>query len=847
MFGLSSPPTATQLSGAIALPSPCFLYHIFLWINSVWTTATVGYTNFYYHWGELILFIMPPQASAVISHRSLEVWTVWVLITTLALAIIAITPFFSVSIATTKTFILAAGALITLVLYILARLSRGNVILPPFILVGGLWLPVIAYVLSAVFSGTPFSSALWGLALESDTLGFMLVVACLGTLAALALRQPEQYRSFLRAGLVAFVVVALFEATVVVVGQFASNTISPAFSIIGSYEDLAFLLGLGVVGTLVTFRFLELPWRTYRVLTIATIVSLVLLAIANSSVVWMLLALVSLGLFIESIMMREMPRTDDFELDDVAVVNESSLETGTSNHSIILPLVVLAVSLFFLVGSTLGGALASALHVNVSSVSPSWQSTLSIAQKTYSTATVFGTGPTTFGAQWLKYRDASLNSTVFWNTNFSSGIGTVPTSFVTIGLLGALAWIAFFLLFVIFGLRMLIVRTPRDAFVRYAAILSFVATIYLFAIATFSLPSTVILALAFVSAGLFASTMRFASQSRQWGIIFARSPRLGFVIVFALTLLLLSSVLLAYTLVGRYIAIVELSNANVAFSAGNLAVADQGVQNSISFAPTATAYQAQANIAITRLGQIAASTTMPIAAAQQAFQTTLSTGINAALTATRLAPTDYQNWLTLGNLYAQAVPLSVPDAYESARTAYEKAQALNPTSPEILFTLAQLDIAHKDTKTAEKDLRAAIALKPDYINAIFLLSQLEVQAGNVKDALASALAAAYFAPNDPNILFQVGVLRAASGDLPGASTALSAAVASNAQFANARYFLAAVYAKQKNLPAALEQLQSIAALSNENERIVAPMITALQAGKNPFPANLLSASSTPVK
>ena len=712
-------------------------------------------------------------------------------------------------------------------------------------LVGALWLPAIAYAFSAIFSGIPFTSALWGLALEPDTLGFIVVATFLGTLAAFVLRRPEHYRLFFRAGAWLFGIVTALEALVVVIGQFSTN-ISPAFSIVGSFQDLAFLLGLGVISVLISFRFLELPRRAYRLLIAVGIVALILIAIANSAVVWVLLALISLGLFIEAVMQRG-PKTGHADLDEVEDRNEEPFEIDEGSHPLVIPLVVLAVSLFFLVGGTLGGALANALHINVLSVSPSWQSTFSIAHNVYASSPIFGSGPGSFGVEWLKYRSVSLNSTVFWNTNFSSGIGFIPTSFVTTGLIGALAWIVFLGLFIVFGLRMLIVRAPQDMFIRYVAILSFVATLYLFALAVFALPSALILVLAFVFAGLFASTMRFSTLRGQWGIVFSRKPRIGFLIVFALTIILLASVFAAYTLVEHYLAITELTAANTALSAGDLDSADKAVQSSISFAPFATAYQIEADIANARLNQILASSTMPATTAQQAFQASLSSGINAALTATSIAPTDYQNWLALGNLYAQAVPLGVSGAYDNAKTAYQKAQALDPTDPQIEYILAQLDIADKNSKAAEDDLKAAISLKQDYTNAIFLLSQLEVQDGDVKDALASALAAAYFTPNNPNILFQVGILYAATGDLTNAGAALQAAVAANSQFANARYFLAAVYAKQGDTKDALVQMQAIADMSADNAKAVAPQIAALTAGTNPFPANLLSASSTPVK
>lgn len=788
---------------------------------------------------------MPPQQSAVTRRHTLENISVWALLATLIASVFIFIPFSAVPLSTTKTFLLAAGAIIALALYILARLSRGNIILPPFALVGALWLPAVAYALSAAFSGAPFVNMLWGTALEPDTLGFMLVAAVLGTLAAFILRRPEHYGSFLRAGAYTFGVLAFLGVLVLIVGQFPQNIVSPTFSIIGSIDNLAFLMGLGVVSILITFRFLELSRRAHRMLMLCGVAAIFLLAIGNSSVVWVLLALVSLGLFVESVMQRG-PKAADADLDEAAMIGDSSSETDEDAHSLVLPLVVLAVSLFFLIGGTLGGALANALHVNVLNIRPSWQSTFSVARGTYATTPVFGSGPGTFGVQWLTYRDPGLNSTVFWNIDFGSGIGFIPTSFVTTGIVGVLAWVAFLGLLIVYGLRMLILRAPENEFVRYIAILSFVGAIYLFVIAIFGLPNAVILALAFVFAGLFISTTRFAARSQQWGVIFSRSPRIGFVIVFSLTILLLGSVVAAYTLVGHYIATAQLANAGTSFNAGNLDSADQAVQNSIAFAPSATAYQLEAGIAVARLGTIVSSSTMPVAAAQKAFQDALSAGINAALTATRLAPSDYQNWLVLGNLYAQAVPLGVAGAYDSAKTAYDKAQALNPTNPQIPYVLAQLDIAHKDIKAAMADLKTAIALKQDYIAAIFLLSQLEVQDGNVKDALASALAAAYFQPNDPNILFQVGILYAASNDYANAAAALRASVDVNPQFANARYFLSAVYAKQGDMTNALAQMQAIADMSADNEKAVATQLAALKAGRNPFPANLLTIAPAPV-
>lgn len=781
------------------------------------------------------------------THSSFETVSVWTLIATLIATLFIFIPSSTIPIATTKAFVLAAGTLITLVVYILARLGRGNIIFPPSVLVGAIWLPVIAYALSSAFSGVTFNNALWGSSLDSETLGFMFAVACMGTLAAFILRRSEHYQSFLRIGALVFGVVAALEVLIVIVGQFAPNTISPSFSVVGSFENLAFFLGLGIIGILITFRFLELEQLTYRFLIIVGIVALILLIIANSSLVWTLVALVSFGLFVETIMKRG-PNASDSDLDEITVIGGTSLlETEDRNHSFVSPLIVFAISLFFLIGGTLGSAIASSLHVDTLSVRPSWQSTLSVAKNVYTNGSIFGSGPGTFGAEWLKYRDASLNSTIFWNIDFLSSIGFIPTSFVTTGLVGAIAWIAFIVLFIVFGLRMLIKRAPENTFIRYVAILSFVFFFYLIAIAVFSLPNAIILALAFVSAGIFASTMRFATKGEQWGVIFSRNPRLGFIIVLSLMVILLASVVAAYMLVGRYVATTELAKANTAFAAGDLDGAGKSAEKSLSFAQNATAYQIGAGVANTRIGQIISSTTMSVELAQKEFQAALSTGINAALSATQLDPSDYKNWVILGNLYSRAVPFGVSGSYDGAATAYKKAMELNPTNPQIPFIFAQLDIANKDIKSAKENLKKAIMLKQDYTTAIFLLSQLEVQDGNVNEALSASLAAAYFSPNDPNILFQIGILRAAQNDLVGANQALSAAVSANPQFANARYFLSAVYAKQGDLTNALAQIQAIAEMSAENANAVASQIADLEKGKNPFPANLLSVSPEQVK
>jgi cytochrome c-type biogenesis protein CcmH/NrfG len=779
---------------------------------------------------------------------SFDTATIWAFTITLALAAVAFIPSSVVPFIYTKVSILAVGALITLALYILARLTRGNLIVPPIALIGALWLVPLAYAASALFSGAGIGASFFGTQLESDTFGFVLLLAIFATIAALAFRRIGQYRVFYLMTVIVFAIVLVAQLIFLILGHVMPNTISASSNLIGSFSDLGMFVGLGVLLTLLAIRFLTFSSRVRIALWVMIAFGLFILALVNSSLVWGLVALMALGLFIDAILRRRAV-TDDSDLDGVSTLSsEYEPESSSSGeaHVLAAPLMVLIIALFFIIGgSTIGNALSTSFGTNVLDVRPSWQSTFQIGSHTYAASPVFGSGPNTFGTQWLKFRDRSLNSTVFWNVDFTSGIGMIPTSFVTVGLLGALAWIAFLGLFIFIGLRALLFRAPSEPYARFVSIASFTGALYIFALMAFAVPGPMILVLGFVLMGLFVSSLRYSGARQEWGVIFARNPRVGFLIVFVFTLLLLGTVVAAYVVIERYLADHAYAEASAALSSGNISAAITDVNSSIVYAPSDRAYQLAAEAGIAQMNSIAANTSLTPSQAQQQFQSALSTSIQAALTATKLNPNNYQNWAVLGQVYQTVVPLNIDGAYANARDAYEHAIALNPTDPTLPYVLAQLDIAQNDTADAEKDLNQAISLKADYTQAIFLLSQLEVQEGRAKDALQAAEAAAYFSPNDPTIQFQVGILRSANGDTAGAIAALLEAVQLNPQYANAHYFLGVLYAANGQYSKALTQLHDVAALSSANASAVASDIAQLQAGTDPFPASKLGALGIP--
>ncbi|HRH55662.1 MAG TPA: tetratricopeptide repeat protein [Candidatus Paceibacterota bacterium] len=777
---------------------------------------------------------------------SFDMAATWAVVLAFALSIVALIPSATIPLLYTKVTILALGVLVTLALFILARLSRGNVIMPPLPLVGALWLVPAAYLLSSLFSGAGMGASFFGTELETDTFGFVLLLSAFATLVALSFRRTASYRLFFGAGAVITGIVLAAQVLITIVGRVAPNVISPTVNLVGSFADLGMFVGLAVVTGLLALRLLTLTKRTRTLILVGGAVSFIVLALVNSALVWILIALVALALFIEAIM-KNRGEGEDSDLDGVALLlAEEPEELEASTRPLAVPLITLAVALFFLIGgATLGNAFATAFGVSTLDVRPSWQSTFDIGSHAYASTPLFGSGPGTFDTLWSRHRDASLNDTIFWNVDFTTGVGYIPTSFVTTGLAGALAWLAFLALFLVIGVRALLTRLPQDPFIRFVSSASFAGALYVLALMVFSVPGPVMLLAGFLMAGVFISSLRYGTTAREWGVIFARSPRIGFAIVFALTLLLLASILTAYVVIERYLASVAYAEAGVALSSGDLEGAIAAVERSLLFAESDRAYELIAGIGIARMNQVASDTTLSPADAQSQFQAALSGSIEAALAAARLGPSEYQNWAMIGNVYQTVVPLNIEGAYDKAKEAYDQAIALNPTSPALPYVVAQLEIARNNPQAASDALMQAISLKRDYTQAIFLLSQLEVEQGRAREALEAAEAAAYFAPNDPVVLFQVGILRSANGNNPGAIQALSRAVELNPQYANARFFLGVMYAISGDYARSAAELEQVAALSPENAAAIEPDLAAVRAGRNPFPPSRLGALGIP--
>jgi tetratricopeptide (TPR) repeat protein len=117
------------------------------------------------------------------------------------------------------------------------------------------------------------------------------------------------------------------------------------------------------------------------------------------------------------------------------------------------------------------------------------------------------------------------------------------------------------------------------------------------------------------------------------------------------------------------------------------------------------------------------------------LETTLSQTIEHGLKAVSIDGADYQNWLTLAQLYQELAGVGIQGAYEQAQQAYTKAREENPTNPLPLFRLGQLETLRGNTSNAIDYFSEAVKVKRDFAPAYFLQSQLLAQQNRLEHTL----------------------------------------------------------------------------------------------------------------
>ena len=746
------------------------------------------------------------------------------------LALIFLAPLFFIPggalyLASAKSAFFSVGLVIVTLTFFFDIWRQGSLkISKNYLLVVAALLPVV-YLLSAILA-TPSSLSLIGYNFEVSTFGFILLGSSGLLLASFIFSESSRLLQALVTLFGSLSVLAVFMLVKIlsggnwlVLGNFSGNMGNP----LGNWTDLGIIFGLLSVFAALVIGMIPMKRSVKLVLWGVFVLATALLVIINFlPALWItLVASILLFLFFSRVERHYL-----FSKNDLGESSQTIRYFLSRNT--FLPLLLVVVSLLFIINPIvsgerrLGEVVSEKLNIQNSDVRPNLSATLSISKAVLSQGAFLGSGPNTFGYDWLVFKSVNVNTTPFWAVAFPFGLSFISTQVATTGLFGTVLWLVFFVLLILLGVRTL-GRIPESRATRFILISSLFIAFFLWAASFLYTPSPVVLMLTFIFTGIFLAA------SREAGIISTRIIDLktsGYNKSITLTVLLL------LTLGALYIGKVGVTRTVAAYhfkQASDLAntegasvqVVESHLDKAIKFAPIDIYYRALSRLNFLKAQAAASATTGTPEENGANFWQALSKSREAAQLAVAANPASYEAWASLGFIHASLVPapLQVEGAYENAQFAFSEAYKRNPTNPELPLLLASLELSNNNVDAARSYLRNSIALKEDYADAYLMLAQLESQQNNIPEAIASAEKLLSLVPNNPGLYFEVGVLKYSSGNYLGAVESLLRAIAITPEYANARYYLALSYSKLGRASEARTELEVLLKTNPDNAEV----------------------------
>src|SRR3989344_4825296 len=716
-----------------------------------------------------------------------------------------------------------ASALATLV-FVVESWQEGKIIMPkhPIILMIAA-LPAV-YFLSALLA-TPASLSLFGYNFEAGTFGFMLLIAALLVLASLLTSLTSRALRVLAAFFISFAILAVLVVINVLFGPSTLLGASKMGNPLGNFTDLSVAFGLLsafsalVIGTLPTRGLARFILYTVFLLSTA------LLVVVGFSTGFALALVASVSIILY-----------------FSIIDKVDRESKGGKGRMWMPIILGVVSLVFLINpnvsadKTLSNLVSGYFGIQNTDVRPSFSATLGISKAVLSQTALLGSGPNTFGSDWLIYRPRGLNETPFWGVTFPFGAGFLPTQIATTGILGSALWFVFFIVLIVLGARAL-GRTPESRAERFSLTATLLISIYLWAASFFYAPSAAMIVLASVFTGIFIALLRETGIISTYVLDIRRSSQVYLGSAVILTLVVLGAAAIGWTGYQKTFAAYHFNRAVRLSNVEGTPFSDieTSLVKAINLSPADVYFVALSRLNFVRAQIVANSTTGTPEENRAVFDESIRRPIEAARLAVDANPAGFENWVAFGTIYAALTPepLAVEGAYENALFAYNEAARRNPANPELPLLLSRLELNKGNADAARSYIRKAIALQQDYADAYLMLAQLEVSAGNTAAAIASAENLAILVPDNPGIHFELGLLKFSSKDYKGASESLGRALALSPDYANARYYLGLSLANLGHFAEAQAQLESLEVSNPEN----ADLKAALEAvKKNKVPA-----------
>ncbi|MFA6405761.1 MAG: tetratricopeptide repeat protein [Candidatus Paceibacterota bacterium] len=755
-------------------------------------------------------------------------------------------PVAGVSLYVAKITLLATGLVAIFAVFLSSVLSSGVIEIPRAKYLIPIGVFALVALVSSLISGA-ISSSITGSFFDLGTSGSLVMLVFALFLTMFAVKSV---------GVVGKVVSAFIYSAIVLAGYTLLGTFGgallpaslasrmPVF-LAGGVIDMAIIFGAATILALCAMNMTDISKRMRIIFSVLMAFSVVFIGATNFMPVIIILGVISLVFFVYILSWSVGKKTNE---------NEESFQTSASSGSgrqisLSSLVVLIAAVVLMLGGSNIGGYLANFMKVQTTEVRPNFQTTMDLAVTSWKNNFAFGVGPNRFAEFWAANKPIEINQTQFWNSDFLSGSGFIPTIAITTGLLGLLSLLTFIVMYVVSGVKAIFAQINSSSS-RYLATSSFLVSLYLWIMLFLYTPSITVLALAFIFTGLFTSTLVPQGIIGLWKINIFSNPKTNFLSVLSIVVFLIMSVAGGYFVWEKAIATVVFESGVAQYQkTGNIADVRDSTVKALSMVQSDVYWRGLAEISLLDLNRVLASVTKenPMTETTKAeAQTLIANSIESAKKAVEVDSGNFQNWFALGGVYEALAQNGIEGSLDTARTSYNEAALRSPSNPSVPLALARLDVLSKNTEAAKTNISKALSLKNNYTDAYFALAQIEIADNNINGAIKSVEAAAVLDPNNSGLYFQLGLLKYNQKDYAGAVGSFERAVALTPNYANAKYFLGISYYQLDRNAEAIKQFEEISATDPNNQE-VNTILANMKAGKSLFQTAKPADSKPPVK
>lgn len=676
-------------------------------------------------------------------------WSLFLVITLLPIFFL---PFTNLPVENSKGLLLVIGLVSTITFWGFARFFDGKIIVSKsWCLLAGIGV-VLATLISALFSHSSGVS-FFGILLDTGTFWFIFAGFLLMLMSAIIFRNPKNskilmFGMILSGGFVLiFQILHLFLPKILSLGVMSTNT----GNLIGSWNSLGLFAGFALLMSLIIVEFFSTTTTEKIILGSQIGLSLLICAAVNFSLVWEMIGAFAVIIFIYK----------------ASIISKAKIVTSEGGISKInFPMFSIAVIIitlvFFISSSFLTGFLQNRLKINNTEIGPNLSATLSVTKSVIKTNPIVGVGPNQFGSSFAMHKPADINNTIFWDTYFSFGSGLLPTFVATTGILGILAWLAFFVLFIYTGTKSIFSKVEKD--INWEKMAFFVLALYMFVACFFYATGAVIFLLGLAFAGVFIGLTSSSTPKGEVAISFLNDHRKSFFSMLFLVLIIIISIAVSFKYVERLVAFSYLEKT---VTAKDISSAESYIQKALMLYQNDLFLRTYSQVYIAKLASDAKSLPNPTDADKAKLQSSLDQAVNGSQLAIAYDPKNYLNFQSLGSVYQSAASLGVKDGNAKAVEEYQLASALNPSNPGLKLAMATASFADGKNDQAKDYASQALTLKPDYIDALIVLSQISKSLGDSNSAMFYAQRALSFSPNDPSLQQYVNSLKSPA---PASST-----------------------------------------------------------------------------